>query len=125
MADQPPETFLGLQLQPMVHVRDMPASVAFYRRLGGEIIHGTEDADWVLMQVGTVQIALVGRPADPLRGESPVDLVFGATAPLEQLRRRLPGAELADHRDFGEQLEVRSPDGLLIRINQLEPDPLT
>jgi catechol 2,3-dioxygenase-like lactoylglutathione lyase family enzyme len=125
MADQPPVTDPGLQLQPMVHVRDMAASVAFYQRLGGEIIHGTEDAEWVLMQVGTVQIALVRRPADPLRGESSVDLVFGATAPLEQLRRRLPGAELAEHRDFGEQLEVRSPDGLLIRINQLEPDPLT
>ena len=124
MADQPPETFLGLQLQPMVHVRDMPASVAFYRRLGGEIIHGAEDADWVLMQVGTVQIALVRRPADPVRGESAVELVFGATAPLELLRQRLPGAQLAVHQDFGEQLEVRTPDGMLIRINQLEPDPL-
>jgi catechol 2,3-dioxygenase-like lactoylglutathione lyase family enzyme len=124
MADQPPETFLGLQLQPMVHVRDMPASVAFYRRLGGEIVHGTEDADWVLMQLGTVQIALVSHPADPVRGESAVELVFGATAPLEHLRQRLPGAQLAVHRDFGEQLEVRTPDGMLIRINQLEPDPL-
>ncbi|MCA2213496.1 VOC family protein [Jidongwangia harbinensis] len=125
MADQPPVTSPGLHLQPLVHVRDMPASVEFYRRLGGEIIHGTEDADWVLMQVGTVQIGLVRRPADPIRGESAVDLVFGATAPLEQLRQRLPGAEIAEHRDFGEQLEVRSPDGLLIRINQWEPDPLT
>lgn len=124
MADQSPETFLGLQLQPMVHVRDMPASVAFYQRLGGEIIHGTVDDDWVLMQVGTVQITLVRRPADPVRGESAVELVFGATAPLERLRQRLPDAEMTVHRDFGEQLEVRTPDGLLVRINQLEPDPL-
>jgi hypothetical protein len=26
------------------------------------------------------------------------------------------------HPDFGDQLQVRSPDGLLIKINQLEPE---
>jgi hypothetical protein len=31
-------------------------------------------------------------------------------------------AAFETHQDFGDQLQVRSPDGLLIKINQLEPD---
>lgn len=119
MADIPQ----GLQLQPLVHVVDMAASVAFYERLGGEIIHGSPDADWVLMQVGTTQIALVTDPPDAGHGESTVELNFGAATPLDRLQQRLGGAELTIHRDFGRQLEVRSPDGLLIKIRELEPDP--
>jgi catechol 2,3-dioxygenase-like lactoylglutathione lyase family enzyme len=114
---------MDLQLRPVVHVRDMAASVAFYEHLGGEIIHGSRDGDWVLMQVGTTQIALVTQPPDAGRGEGTVELNFGAYAPLDELRRRLRGAEPARHPDLGPQLQVRSPDGLLIKITQLEPDP--
>ena len=113
---------MGLQLQPLVHVDDMAASVAFYQHLGGEVIHGSTDAEWVLMQVGVTQIALVAQPPNTGRGESTVELNFGAVAPLEDLRKRLRGAEMTTHRDFGRQLQVRSPDGLLIKISQLEPD---
>ncbi|HET6532786.1 MAG TPA: VOC family protein [Actinoplanes sp.] len=112
---------MDLQLRPLVHVRDMAASVAFYEHLGGEIIHGTPDDHWVLMQVGTVQIGLVTQP--PGLGEGTVELNFGAAAPLATVQRRLGGGALTTHRDLGPQLEVRSPDGLLIKINQLEPYP--
>ena len=122
MAPKPPETSPGLELQPMVHVQDMAASVAFYERLGGEIIHGTRDGEWVLMQVGSTQINLVAHPPDAARGESTVELAFAAAAPIEQLQGRLPGASLATDRNFGRQLQVRSPDGLLIKINQRAPD---
>jgi catechol 2,3-dioxygenase-like lactoylglutathione lyase family enzyme len=123
MAPEPPETSPGLELQPTVHVQDMAASVTFYERLGGEIVHGTRDGAWVLMQVGTTQINLVARPPDAARGESTVELAFTAAAPIEQLQRRLPDASLATDRDFGRQLQVRSPDGLLIKISQRAPDP--
>jgi hypothetical protein len=119
MAEKPQ----GLQLQPLVHVGDMAASIAFYEQLGGEIIHGSRDGEWVLMQVGTTQIGLVTDPPNTGRGESTVELNFGAADPLEHLQQRLRGAELTRHRDFGRQLQVRSPDGLLIKISQLEPDP--
>jgi hypothetical protein len=112
---------MDLQLQPLVHVRDMAASVAFYEHLGGEIIHGSRDGDWVLMQVGTTQIGLVTQP--PGAGESTVELNFGVAAPLATVQQRLRGAELTTHPDLGPQLQVRSPDGLVIKINQLEPDP--
>jgi hypothetical protein len=69
----------------------------------------------------------VAGPADAARGEGAVELHFGASMPLHQLERRLhragfPVAEVTTDRDFGEQLRVRTPDGLVIRISQREPD---
>jgi catechol 2,3-dioxygenase-like lactoylglutathione lyase family enzyme len=117
----------GLHLRPMVLVGDLPASIAFYEQLGAEIVHGGRDSEWVLLQLGTVQIGLLARPADAARGEGTVELHFGAAMPLEQLERRLhragyPVAEVTTDRDFGEQLRVQAPDGLLIKISQREPD---
>jgi catechol 2,3-dioxygenase-like lactoylglutathione lyase family enzyme len=117
----------GLFLQPMVHVDDLAASIAFYEQLGGAIIHGGLDADWVLMQLGSIQIGLLSRPPDASRGEGPVELTFGTAMPLEQLEQRLhragfPVAEVTTDRDFGEQLRVRTPEGLLIKINQRDED---
>jgi catechol 2,3-dioxygenase-like lactoylglutathione lyase family enzyme len=122
-----PRTDPGLSLQPMVHVDDMAASIAFYEQLGGSLIHGDRKSAWVLMQLGPVQIALLGRPPDAAGGEAVVELHFGATMPLDQLERRLhragfPVAEVITDRDLGEQLRVRTPDGLLIKISQREPD---
>jgi hypothetical protein len=114
---------IQLHLRPVVHVTDLAASVAFYERLGGEIIHGDRTGEWVLMQVGTTQIAVVSDPPDAHRGEGTVELNFAAGVPLEELRQRLRAGEIATHRDFGPQLQVRSPEGLLIKISQREPDP--
>jgi predicted enzyme related to lactoylglutathione lyase len=117
----------GLQLQPMVHVGDMAAAVAFYEKLGGEVNHGDRDGEWVLMQVGTSQIGLVTRPPDASRGESTVELNFTATMPLDRLEQmlRLQGVtvvEVAADRDLGTRLHVETPDGMPIKIHQVEPD---
>jgi catechol 2,3-dioxygenase-like lactoylglutathione lyase family enzyme len=117
----------GMQFQPMVHVQDMPAAVAFYERLGAEVVHGTGADDWVLLQMGTTQIGLIAHPPRTQAGECTVELNFAAASPLDALERRLRHAGVMitayeTHPDFGDQLQVRSPDGLLIKINQLEPD---
>ncbi len=117
----------ALQFQPMVHVEDMAAAMAFYERLGAEVVHGSGADDWVLLQLGTTQLGLLAHPPRTEDGECTVELNFAAAAPLEDLERRLRDAGvaiagLATHRDFGDQLQVRSPDGLLIKISQLEPD---
>jgi hypothetical protein len=119
----------GLQLQPMVHVDDMPAAVAFYEKLGGEINHGDRDGEWVLMQVGTAQIGLVTRPPDASRGESTVELNFAATMPLDRLEQLLRDhdlqvVEVARDLDLGTQLHIETPDGMPIKIHQVEPDLL-
>jgi catechol 2,3-dioxygenase-like lactoylglutathione lyase family enzyme len=117
----------AMQLQPMVHVDDMPAAVGFYERLGAEVVHGGPADDWVLLQLGTTQIGLLAHPPRAEEGECTVELNFAAATPLDDLERRLRGAGVTiaafdTHPDFGDQLQVRSPDGLLIKINQLEPD---
>src|SRR5262245_30139731 len=111
----------GLHLRPMVHVDDMATSIAFYRQLGAEVVHGDKESAWVLLQLGTVQIGLLAG------GASGVELHFDAAMPLEQLERRLhragyPVAEVTTDRDFGEQLRVRTPDGQFITISQREPE---
>jgi catechol 2,3-dioxygenase-like lactoylglutathione lyase family enzyme len=119
----------GLQLRPMVHIADMGASIAFYEQLGGEVIHGGPDTDGVLMQLGAVQIGLIARSPDIAtpRGQGAVELTFSIATPLDELERRLHragfrAAEMTTDRDFGEQLQVRTPDGLLIKVTQREPD---
>jgi extradiol dioxygenase family protein len=118
----------ALILQPMVHVQDMPATVAFYEQLGGAIIHGSRDAEWVLMQLGTTQISLLAQPPLRSEGESTVELNFQCAMPLDLLEKQLHDSgvtmtKVADDRTFGQQLHLRSPDGLLIKINEVEPDP--
>ncbi|MCO8272151.1 VOC family protein [Actinoplanes sp. TRM 88003] len=115
----------GLLLRPMLHVDDLAASVAFYRHLGGEVIHGGEDSDWVLMQLGTTQIGLLTRPPDAERGEATVELTFDASMPLAELQSHLrksgvPVDEIGTDRDYGEQLHVRTPEGLLLKISKRE-----
>ncbi|WP_250027475.1 VOC family protein [Paractinoplanes maris] len=112
-----------LLLRPMLHVDDLTASIAFYRQLGGEVIHGGEDSDWVLMQLGTIQIGLLARPPDRTRGEDTVELTFDASMPLAELeshlhRAGIPVDEVGTDRDFGEQLHVRTPEGLLLKISR-------
>ncbi|MEU4218823.1 VOC family protein [Actinoplanes sp. NPDC026623] len=123
-----PRSFLpGLRLQPMVHVGDMATAVAFYEKLGGEINHGDRNGEWVLMQVGTAQIGLVTRPPDAARGASTVELNFCATMPLDRLEQWLRDhdvkiVEVARDLDLGTQLHLETPDGMPIRIHQVESD---
>jgi catechol 2,3-dioxygenase-like lactoylglutathione lyase family enzyme len=117
----------GLHLRPMVHVADLAAALRFYEHLGAEVIHGGPDTDWVLMQLGAVQIGLITRAAGTRRDDGPVELTFSAAMSLDELERRLHrsgfrAAEVTTDRDFGEQLQVRTPDGLLIKITQREPE---
>ncbi|MFI5889085.1 hypothetical protein ACIA5D_03085 [Actinoplanes sp. NPDC051513] len=106
-----------LELRPIVRVRDLAASIPFYEQFGAEVVHGGHDSGWVLLQLGVVQIVLIAAEAPG------VELHFGAAMPLDELERRLhragyPIAEVAFDRDFGEQLRLRTPDGLEIKITQ-------
>ena len=117
----------GIRLRPMVHVTDMPAAVAFYEKLGAEVVHGSRDGDWVLLRVAGGEIGLLVHPPNPEQNEGTVELSFQATAPLDQIEERLraAGAPLTQpiqEVGFGRQLQLTSPDGLLIKIDELDPD---
>jgi len=114
-----------MELRPLVHVVDMAASLAFYEKLGAEVIHGGRDSEWVLLQLGTAQIGLLERAPDRLRGESRVELHFGAPTPLDQWEQQLhkagiPVDEVISDRNLGEHLCVRTPDGTLVKISHRE-----
>lgn len=114
-----------ITLQPMVHVEDMHASVVFYEALGARVLAGNRDGDFVLLDVGGSQLSLLAHPPNPAQGEGTVELNFEAAAPLEELETRLSEVGVTidtptTDQGFGKQLIVRSPDGLLIKINQLD-----
>lgn len=119
-----------VRLQPMVHVTDMAASVAFYEALGGELVHGSRDGDWVLLRLGGAEVGLLAHPPNPDQGEGVVELNLVSTRPLEELEERVRAAGVAVVRPasdeaFGRQLQLAAPGGMLVKVNELEPELFT
>lgn len=117
----------GMRLRPMVHVADMAAAVAFYETLGAQIVHGSRDGDWVLLRLAGAQLGLLAHPPNPEQNEGTVELNFQSTVPLDQLEERLRAAGAPITRPvsdeaFGRQLQLTSPDGLLVKIDELDPE---
>lgn len=120
----------GVTLRPMVHVADMAAAVTFFEAMGAAALHGSRDGDWVLLALGDDRIGLLAHPPNPEQGEGVVELNFEATESLDVLEARLRGAGVTIARPtsdegFGRQLQVAGPDGLLVKIDELEPDLYT
>jgi len=116
-----------LTLQPMVHVRDMAATVAMLEALGGELIQGSRDGDWTQVSIGGAEIGLL---AHPVHGEGDVELNFESRTPLEDVEQRARSAGVVvaqptSDEGFGRQLQLRIPDGLLVKINEIEADLIT
>jgi len=116
----------AVTVQPMVHVEDMPASVAFYEALGATIVNGSRDGDFVLLAMGETQLSLLAHPVNPDQGEGDVELNFEA-ANLDALEETVSkaGVEVVSpvtDEGFGRQLQLRAPGGLLIKINELDPE---
>jgi len=126
----PPDQDPGLRLQPMVHVQNMATAVPFYEQLGASLVHGSRDGDWALLRLGDAHIGLLAHPPNPEQDEGTVELNFEATEPLHRLEDRLRSAGVTIARPttdegFGRQLQLSSPDGLLVKINELDPELYT
>lgn len=62
--------------------------------------------------------------------EGIVELNFESSEPLDQVEERLRGAGVTITRPtrdegFGRQLQLASPDGLLVKIDELQPELYT
>ena len=119
-----------MRLQPLVHVADMKAAVAFFEAIGAEVRHGSRDGDFVLLRIGGAELGLLAHPPNPEQGDAAAELNFEAEEPLEQLEGRLRRAGLeiarpAAEEFFGAQLQLRTPDGLLVKVNRLDPGRYT
>jgi catechol 2,3-dioxygenase-like lactoylglutathione lyase family enzyme len=120
----------GLTVQPMVHVENMPASVDFYETLGGRVMFGSRDGDWVLLRFGDTTVSLLARPPGDGRLET-VELQFACSgdlvaveAHLRTINPALIERGVADEM-FGRMLKLATPDGLTVKILQVERDALT
>ena len=127
MTDQPSST---LRLQPMVHVQDMAEAVAFYEALGATVRHGSRDGDFVMLAVGEGELSLLAHPPNPEQNEGTVELNFETSSSLTDLEQSLRDAGVrivtpASDEGFGRQLQVAAPDGLLVKINQLDQELYT
>jgi predicted enzyme related to lactoylglutathione lyase len=115
-----------VRLQPLVHVTAMGPAVDFFSALGAAVVNGSRDGDFTLLRVGSAEIGLLAHPPNPEQGEELVELGFTADD-LEALEARVRDAGVEVVRPtsdeaFGRQVQLRTPDGLLVKVNQLEPD---
>ncbi len=116
-----------VRLQPMLHVEDMGKALDFYSKLGAIVLNGSRDSDWALLRFGTTELGLLAHPANPEQNEGNVELNFEYDASLEELEKKLRNAGVTIARPtgdegFGYQLQLESPDGMLVKINQIDPD---
>lgn len=116
-----------MELQLLVHVTDMAASIAWYQQLGGIVERGGPDDDWVLLRVGGAQVGLLAHPPNPEQGEESVELTF-VVDDVDTLAAELAGTPAAPvgpvvDAGFFRQLQVRTPDGLLVKLNQFGGGP--
>ena len=114
-------------LAPMVHVEDMAAAVDFFVALGARLRDGSRDGDFSRLQIGDAEIGLLAHPPNPEQDEGVVELNFTSGEALETLGERVEKAGVTVVRPttdegFGRQLQLRGPDGLLVKINELEPE---
>lgn len=114
-------------LQPMVHVTDMAGTVALFEALGAEVLQGSRDGDWVRLRIGGAEVGLLAHPRNPEQGEGDVELNFEARTRLEDVEEhaRAAGVTVAQptsDEGFGRQLQLRTPDGLLVKVNEIEAD---
>ena len=116
-----------IRVQPLLHVDDMERALDFYGKLGATVLNGSRDGDWALLSFGGNELGLLAHPANPEQNEGKVELNFEYNASLEELEKRLraEGVKIArptGDEGFGYQLQLEDPDGMLIKINQLNPD---
>ncbi len=77
--------------------------------------------------MGGAEIGLLAHPANPEQHEGQVELNFEAEEPIDTLQVHLKAAGVkiargAADEAFGAQLQIESPDGMLVKINRLDPD---
>ena len=114
-----------LRVQPMVHVEDLQAAIGFYQALGGRLVFPSRDGDWALLQFTGTTLSLLAHPPGDGRRET-VELHFVTDTDLARIEAHIAGSDPAriargtSDEMFGRMLQLQTPDGLLIKILQLE-----
>jgi catechol 2,3-dioxygenase-like lactoylglutathione lyase family enzyme len=115
-------------LVPFAHVTDVDRSVAFYARLGFEMVHEHVPEDhrvWAFLERGDARL-MVAESDGAFDPDAQGILFYLYTRDLDSLRARLIGAGVA----AGEittggpgpdrQLELTDPDGYVLMVAEIE-----
>ncbi|MDB5671979.1 MAG: glyoxalase-like domain protein [Alphaproteobacteria bacterium] len=116
-------------LVPMAHVQDMPASIAFYAKIGLEIVNqvtpdGADHPNWVWLRGGRAELmlALASEPVVP--GQQAV-LFYTYCAEIAATRAAFEAAGLSPSaiaRPFynpGGEFRLVDPDGYILYVAQI------
>ena len=105
----------------------MPEAVDFHAALGARVLNGSRDGDFTLLQLNVSELSLLAHPPNPAQDEGQVELNFVSSGPLTELEEQLRSAGVqivAPTSDESLAASYRSPppDGLLVKINELDPE---
>jgi len=111
---------------PIVYVKDVEAQARFYRVLGGVEVARSRTGDWVELRFGQGMLAL-HRIHKDLPQRQKVELSFVAEVPLEEVVAALEQAGIELYWDifdesFGRAIKIKDPEGMVIQINEHEPE---
>ena len=114
-----------MNVVPIVYVTDMTRSIQFYKALGGT--PKNQSPAWTELQFGDSTLALHIIDQVPEHRIAGLGLSFASYDRLEKLSERLKSAHISLYQNisdeaFGRSLQVKDPDGLVIQINEHDPD---
>ena len=103
-------------LMPIVYVRDMDESVAFYERLGFEVDVQRRSRHWTELKAGDGAVLALHSAQGREAGR--VELSMVAEEALERLAAAAPVARGIADEAFGRSLVLEDPNGLRIQVNE-------
>lgn len=103
-------------LMPIVYVRDMDESVAFYERLGFEVDTQSRSQNWTELKAGEGAVLALHSAEGGKAGR--VELSMVAQLPLERLAEVASLARGIADEAFGRSIVLEDPNGLQIQVNE-------
>jgi catechol 2,3-dioxygenase-like lactoylglutathione lyase family enzyme len=115
-----------VKLELILSVSSVERAAEFYQALGFELGARGVSPYWAEMTVGNSFIGLHRDDNLKTRDSGRVFVMLDAQMPLELMVDQLQRNEIALEREiadetFGRSIQVRDPDGMLIQINEHDP----
>ena len=103
-------------LMPIIYVREMDESVAFYEQLGFEVDLQSRSHGWTELKAGEGAVLALHIAEEGKAGR--VELSMVAKQPLERLAEVSALARGIADEAFGRSIVLQDPNGLQIQVNE-------